>query len=145
MSNIMSETALMRPNVFTHVLISPSYFQRLNIDGLLVYFPYDYIYPEQYSYMLELKKTLDAKVCSETPEIYLILRVANKSYGTFAHLLFCSLHILLQIQVVLILATFCQNCKNKSQKRYVFANSQKSIPQISSQSKSIYSSVQILN
>uniref|UniRef100_A0A670JL03 General transcription and DNA repair factor IIH helicase subunit XPD n=1 Tax=Podarcis muralis TaxID=64176 RepID=A0A670JL03_PODMU len=34
---------------------------RLNIDGLLVYFPYDYIYPEQYSYMLELKRTLDAK------------------------------------------------------------------------------------
>ncbi|XP_015254870.1 PREDICTED: TFIIH basal transcription factor complex helicase XPD subunit [Cyprinodon variegatus] len=34
---------------------------RLNIDGLLVFFPYDYIYPEQYSYMLELKRTLDAK------------------------------------------------------------------------------------
>ncbi|XP_057315207.1 general transcription and DNA repair factor IIH helicase subunit XPD-like isoform X1 [Hydractinia symbiolongicarpus] len=34
---------------------------RLNIDGLLVLFPYDYIYPEQYSYMLELKRTLDAK------------------------------------------------------------------------------------
>lgn len=32
------------------------------MDGLLVYFPYDYIYPEQYAYMLELKKTLDAKV-----------------------------------------------------------------------------------
>lgn len=34
---------------------------KLNIDGLLVYFPYDYIYPEQYMYMLELKRTLDAK------------------------------------------------------------------------------------
>eukprot|EP00794_Sanderia_malayensis_P020345 gene20345-22348_t len=34
---------------------------KVNIDGLLVYFPYDFIYPEQYSYMLELKKTLDAK------------------------------------------------------------------------------------
>lgn len=34
---------------------------KLNIDGLLVYFPYDYIYPEQYSYMMELKRTLDAK------------------------------------------------------------------------------------
>lgn len=32
------------------------------MDGLLVYFPYDYIYPEQFSYMLELKRTLDAKV-----------------------------------------------------------------------------------
>lgn len=28
---------------------------KLNVDGLLVYFPYDYIYPEQFSYMLELK------------------------------------------------------------------------------------------
>ena len=28
----------------------------------MVYFPYEYIYPEQYAYMLELKRTLDAKV-----------------------------------------------------------------------------------
>lgn len=34
---------------------------RLCVDGLLVYFPYDYIYPEQYAYMMELKKGLDAK------------------------------------------------------------------------------------
>ncbi|KAJ4436082.1 hypothetical protein ANN_18709 [Periplaneta americana] len=34
---------------------------RLSVDGLLVYFPYDYIYPEQFAYMLELKKGLDAK------------------------------------------------------------------------------------
>ena len=35
---------------------------RINIDGLLVIFPYEYVYPEQYSYMLDLKRTLDAKV-----------------------------------------------------------------------------------
>lgn len=35
---------------------------RLSVDGLLVYFPYDYIYPEQYAYMMELKRGLDAKV-----------------------------------------------------------------------------------
>lgn len=29
--------------------------------GLVVYFPYDYMYPEQYNYMLELKHALDAK------------------------------------------------------------------------------------
>ncbi|XP_072163521.1 general transcription and DNA repair factor IIH helicase subunit XPD-like [Diadema setosum] len=34
---------------------------KLNVDGLLVYFPYDYIYPEQFMYMLELKRLLDAK------------------------------------------------------------------------------------
>ena len=31
------------------------------LDGLTVYFPYEYIYPEQYQYMLELKRALDAK------------------------------------------------------------------------------------
>lgn len=35
---------------------------RLTVDGMPVIFPYDYIYPEQYSYMLELKRSLDAKV-----------------------------------------------------------------------------------
>lgn len=35
---------------------------RISVDGLIVYFPYDYIYPEQYAYMLELKRGLDAKV-----------------------------------------------------------------------------------
>lgn len=35
---------------------------RLSVDGLIVYFPYDYIYPEQYAYMCELKRALDAKV-----------------------------------------------------------------------------------
>ncbi|XP_043605071.1 general transcription and DNA repair factor IIH helicase subunit XPD isoform X1 [Bombus pyrosoma] len=34
---------------------------KISVDGLLVYFPYDYIYPEQYAYMLELKRSLDAK------------------------------------------------------------------------------------
>ncbi|XP_076068552.1 general transcription and DNA repair factor IIH helicase subunit Xpd [Oratosquilla oratoria] len=33
----------------------------LDVDGLKVYFPYDFIYPEQYSYMLDLKRGLDAK------------------------------------------------------------------------------------
>lgn len=31
------------------------------LDGLTVYFPYEYIYPEQYRYMVELKRALDAK------------------------------------------------------------------------------------
>ncbi|CAF1477747.1 unnamed protein product, partial [Didymodactylos carnosus] len=41
--------------------ISFSVKMKLNIDGLIVYMPYDYIYPEQYSYMHELKRGLDAK------------------------------------------------------------------------------------
>ncbi|XP_064485042.1 general transcription and DNA repair factor IIH helicase subunit XPD-like isoform X2 [Ornithodoros turicata] len=34
---------------------------KIEVDGIQVYFPYDYIYPEQYSYMLQLKQCLDAK------------------------------------------------------------------------------------
>jgi len=34
---------------------------RFMLEGLEVFFPYDYIYPEQYRYMLELKRSLDAK------------------------------------------------------------------------------------
>ncbi|XP_015171586.1 PREDICTED: TFIIH basal transcription factor complex helicase XPD subunit [Polistes dominula] len=34
---------------------------KINVDDLIVYFPYDYIYPEQYAYMYELKRGLDAK------------------------------------------------------------------------------------
>lgn len=33
---------------------------KIEVDELIVYFPYDFIYPEQYAYMRELKMTLDA-------------------------------------------------------------------------------------
>ncbi|KAG6546795.1 hypothetical protein Mapa_011741 [Marchantia paleacea] len=33
---------------------------KFKIEGLTVYFPYEFIYPEQYQYMLELKRALDA-------------------------------------------------------------------------------------
>lgn len=38
--------------------------RRFWLDGIQVYFPYPYIYPEQYNYMLHLKQTLDSKVRS---------------------------------------------------------------------------------
>ena len=34
---------------------------QFKLEGLDVFFPYEYIYPEQYRYMLELKRALDAK------------------------------------------------------------------------------------
>ena len=34
---------------------------RIQIDDLVVYFPYDYIYPEQYAYMRHLKRAIDRK------------------------------------------------------------------------------------
>lgn len=55
---------------------------RLNIEGLLVHFPYDYIYPEQYSYMLELKRTLDAKVVHDRVHILRNFKVSLKRRTT---------------------------------------------------------------
>jgi DNA excision repair protein ERCC-2 len=34
---------------------------KFQLEGLTVYFPYEFIYPEQYQYMLELKHSMDAK------------------------------------------------------------------------------------
>ncbi|KAL8136693.1 hypothetical protein V2J09_002694 [Rumex salicifolius] len=34
---------------------------KFQIEDVTVYFPYDHIYPEQYTYMVELKRALDAK------------------------------------------------------------------------------------
>lgn len=48
-SHIALTTPLMTPHSF-------------DVDGLAVVFPYDYVYPEQYEYMLELKRVLDAGV-----------------------------------------------------------------------------------
>lgn len=44
------------------VLVNISLRSSLDVDGMRVFFPYDFIYPEQYSYMLDLKRALDAKV-----------------------------------------------------------------------------------
>ncbi|KAI4365653.1 hypothetical protein MLD38_021619 [Melastoma candidum] len=33
---------------------------KFRMENITVYFPYDYIYPEQHAYMLDLKRTLDA-------------------------------------------------------------------------------------
>ena len=34
---------------------------KFKLEDLTVYFPYERMYPEQYTYMLELKHSLDAK------------------------------------------------------------------------------------
>ncbi len=34
---------------------------KFQVDGLEVFFPYDYMYNEQYEYMYKLKKAIDAK------------------------------------------------------------------------------------
>ena len=37
---------------------------RVQLEELPLYFPYEYMYPEQYDYMLSVKRALDAKVVS---------------------------------------------------------------------------------
>ena len=32
-----------------------------DVEGVTVFFPYEFVYPEQYAYMLEIKRALDAK------------------------------------------------------------------------------------
>jgi DNA excision repair protein ERCC-2 len=44
--------------VCVHLLAAEMKFK---IEGLTVYFPYEFIYPEQYDYMVDLKRTLDAR------------------------------------------------------------------------------------
>lgn len=47
---------------------------RINVDGLEVLFPYDFVYPEQYEYMLEYKRALDTRVCSRNQLEYSSIR-----------------------------------------------------------------------
>lgn len=39
----------------------PAATMRFQIDDVTVYFPYEHIYPEQYEYMVEMKRALDAR------------------------------------------------------------------------------------
>ena len=34
---------------------------RFSVEGVEVFFPYDRLYPEQYAYMVEMKRALDAR------------------------------------------------------------------------------------
>lgn len=47
------------------------------LEGLVVYFPYEFIYPEQYRYMLELKRALDARG-------HCLLEVGSSGWATCA-------------------------------------------------------------
>lgn len=55
-------------------------FARLDVDGLEVLFPFEYIYPEQYSYMLDLKRALDAKV-----QVGGVARLSPRGVGRIFH------------------------------------------------------------
>ena len=68
------------------------------IDEIQVLFPYDFIYPEQYEYMKDLKKTLDSKghCLLEMPSgtgktiSLLSLIVAYQHYHPEKKLIYCS-------------------------------------------------------
>jgi len=73
---------------------------KINVDGLLVYFPFEYIYPEQYSYMLELKHAIDAKGhcllempsgTGKTISLLSLILAYQKAYPTvLTKLIYCS-------------------------------------------------------
>ena len=81
---------------------------KLNVEGLLVYFPYDYIYPEQFSYMLELKRSLEAggHALLEMPSgtgktvslLSLIVAYMHYHPSQVTKLVYCSRYIWLGIQ-----------------------------------------------
>lgn len=53
----MNKSQQIALNLADHIALS----MKFQLEDLTVYFPYEYIYPEQYRYMLELKHALDAK------------------------------------------------------------------------------------
>jgi hypothetical protein len=57
--------------------------RRLFVDGLRVYFPYEYIYPEQYEYMLTLKQTLDSGVCSHIK--WVVVSISSLFISSFSN------------------------------------------------------------
>lgn len=56
---------------------------RFYIEDVLVYFPYQYIYPEQYQYMVALKRSLDAQVWMNLIDLLLFnyTFIENLHYG----------------------------------------------------------------
>eukprot|EP01134_Creolimax_fragrantissima_P004010 CFRG4010T1 len=72
---------------------------KIDVDGLPVYFPYDFIYPEQYEYMLEFKRALDARghavleMPSGTGKTITILSLTvayQKAHASLGKIIFCT-------------------------------------------------------
>lgn len=61
---------------------------KFKLEDITVFFPYEYIYPEQYRYMLELKRALDARghclleVCTPAFKKLMTLELCRASYIT---------------------------------------------------------------
>ncbi|KAJ3217138.1 DNA-dependent ATPase of the nucleotide excision repair factor 4 complex [Clydaea vesicula] len=72
---------------------------KFELDGLPIIFPYDYIYPEQYSYMRDLKKALDGKGhcllempsgTGKTVTLLSLIVAYQQHYGEHRKLIYCS-------------------------------------------------------
>ncbi|KAJ3218139.1 hypothetical protein HDU67_006543 [Dinochytrium kinnereticum] len=59
---------------------------RFILDGLPVLFPYDYIYPEQYAYMKDMKRALDAKFYPEKRKLIYCSRTVPEIEKALAEL-----------------------------------------------------------
>ena len=72
---------------------------RISIDGLEVLFPYEHVYKEQYLYMRELKKTLDAKGdailemptgTGKTVSLLALIIAYQEAYPSCGKLIYCT-------------------------------------------------------
>lgn len=72
---------------------------KFDIDGLEVYFPYESLYPEQYEYMKELKKALDAKGhcmlemptgTGKTVSLIALITSYQRAHPTTGKLIYCT-------------------------------------------------------
>lgn len=62
-----------------------------DLDGLTVYFPYDYLYPEQWRYMMELKRALDAQArIVERMQWLMTTHIGSTGSGSLSLLLTCA-------------------------------------------------------
>ncbi|KAJ3086145.1 DNA-dependent ATPase of the nucleotide excision repair factor 4 complex, partial [Quaeritorhiza haematococci] len=59
---------------------------KFTLDGLPIHFPYDYIYPEQYAYMRDLKRALDAKYYPEKRKLVYCSRTVPEIEKALAEL-----------------------------------------------------------
>ena len=72
---------------------------KLQVEDLAVLFPYDYVYPEQYQYMLELKRSLDAQGhcvlempsgTGKTVSLLALIVAYQIAHPDFGKLIYCS-------------------------------------------------------
>ena len=79
----VAERAALARRAAAEVARAPSGAMRFALDDLDVFFPYPTLYPEQFAYMCELKKALDAEGHSDCAIMSYSAKYASNFYGPF--------------------------------------------------------------